>query len=111
MNYKIIFLASAAILMGACSDREEDISQAVGDETATPAYVAGDENTANETTDMIEGDGSEVPNDNAVVDTMNDTGPANLDQEQPVEDDPTMRMETETDIEVSPETSNETSPQ
>lgn len=73
MNFKIILLAASALLMGACGNSEQDIQQEVGSETAAPEYVYGDESNAGETPDMIEGDSSEVPNDNPVVDTPQDT--------------------------------------
>ena len=79
MKIRIAILAASALVMGACGDRSEDISEQVGEETATPEYVYGDQDQGRQEMDLIEGDGSEVPNDNAVVDTRVDTGPANLD--------------------------------
>lgn len=81
MNYKILLLAASALLMGACSDREQDISQEVGTQTDTPAYVNSEQGGSAATQDLIDGDGSEEPNDNAVVDTRVDTGPANTEMQ------------------------------
>ena len=112
MNFKIVLLAASALLMGACTDREQDVSQEVGAETGTPEYVYGEQDGNAETPDLSEGDGSEEPNDNAVVDTRVDTGPANIDTEGSVptpEGDLTGEYGMEED--GSPETTSETTPQ
>ena len=106
MNYKILILAASALLMGACSDREQDVSQEVGAETQTPEYVYGDQGDTSDTQDMIEGDGSETPNDNTVVDTRVDAGPANMDT--PESDVMTEPMP---EPDGSPETTGEATPQ
>ena len=112
MNFKIVLLAASALLMGACSDREQDVAQEVGTETQTPAYVQGEQDGTATTEDLIDGDGSEVPNDNAVVDTRVDTGPANTDLEGSV---PTPEGDLAGDYGMeedgSPETTDEATPQ
>lgn len=112
MNYKILLLAASALLMGACSDHEQDVAQEVGTQTETPAYVQSEQDGSAATGDMIDGDGSEVQNDNAVVDTRVDTGPANTELEGSVptpEGDMTSDYGMEED--GSPETTDEATPQ
>ncbi|WP_018148254.1 hypothetical protein [Henriciella marina] len=113
MNFKIILLAASALLMGACGGNDQDVAQEVGEEVETPDYVYGEQTDDTEAPDLIEGDGSERPNDNAIVDTRQDTGPANLETEGGIptpEDDldtgSTMPMQ-----DGSPETTDETTPQ
>ncbi|RIJ23624.1 hypothetical protein D1224_05005 [Henriciella barbarensis] len=111
MNFKIVILAASALLMGACGDTEQDVNDQVGDQASSPEYVYGEEATT-ETPDLIEGDGSEVANDNTVVGTRVDTGPANMEVEGGMmsEDDiETGEMVREQD--GSPETMDETTPQ
>ncbi|MCH2457620.1 MAG: hypothetical protein MK186_06185 [Henriciella sp.] len=111
MNFKIVILAASALLMGACGDTEEDVNDQVGDQNSSPEYVYGDE-TATDTPDLIEGDGAEVANDNAVVDTRVDTGPANMEVEGGMmSEDDVDTGEITPEQDGSPETMDETTPQ
>lgn len=112
MNYKILLLAASALLMGACGGQSDDVADSATPETTTPDYVYGEQEGDAATEDMIDGDGSETLNDNAVVDTRVDTGPANLDEPEGMpmpEDDMTGDPAMEQD--GSPETVDETTPQ
>ena len=113
MNFKIVLLAASALLMGACGGPEQDVSEEVGQASSTPGYVHGEQSENNDGADMIEGDESEVPNDNAIIDTRQDTGPANMDSEGaiPTPEDNLDTGETMPEQDGSPETMDETTPQ
>ncbi|WP_300375693.1 hypothetical protein [Henriciella sp.] len=42
MRFRLIFLASAALLMGACGSNDQDIEQSVDETAASPEYATGD---------------------------------------------------------------------
>ena len=113
MNFKIVLLAASELLMGACGGPEQDVSEEVGQASSTPDYVHGEQSENTDGADMIEGDGSEVPNDNDIIDTRKDTGPANMDSEGaiPTPEDNLDTGETMPEQDGSPETMDETTPQ
>ena len=112
MNFKIVLLAASALLMGACGNTEQDVNDQVGVENNSPDYVYSEDGTTSQTPDLIEGDGSEELNDNTVVDTRVDAGPANMNTEGGMMSEDDIDTDTMTpEQDGSPETMDETTPQ